>query len=130
VIVLDSSALVDLLIGNEPAATFVAGELRRADSLSAPCVLDAEVVGALRRLEANGALEADACPAALEALLELDVERYPLGDLVHRVWTLRRHVAPADAFFVALAEALEAPLVTTDPRLARAHGHEAVVVTP
>jgi predicted nucleic acid-binding protein len=98
--------------------------------LSAPCVLDAEVVGALRRLEAAGTIETDACPLALEALLDLDVERYPLGDLVDRVWVLRRHVAPGDAFFVALAEALDAPLVTTDRRLARAHGHEAAIVTP
>jgi predicted nucleic acid-binding protein len=46
------------------------------------------------------------------------------------VWALRRHVAPGDAFFVALAEALDAPLLTTDRRLARAHGHEATIVGP
>lgn len=129
-IVVDSAALVDLLVGNEPSATFVRTQLERADTLVAPCLVDVEVVGALRRLEAAGAIGSTTAAPALDGLRDLDLDRYPLPDLVERVWSLRHHLAPGDAFFVTLAEALDAPLVTTDRRLSRAHGHEAVVVAP
>ncbi len=129
-IVLDSSALVDLLLGNEPAATWVRGQAEVADGLAAPCHVDAEVVGALRRLERTAQLGAERTGAAVEALGQLDLERFPLVDLLGRVWLLRTHVVVGDACFVALAEALDAPLVTTDRRLARTHGHQATVIAP
>lgn len=66
----------------------------------------------------------------LEILASLPFTRYPHVQLLDRAWTLRTHIASPDAFFVALAEALQAPLVTTDLRLSRAHGHYATIVTP
>jgi predicted nucleic acid-binding protein len=130
VIVLDSSALVDLLLGSEPAASWVRSLTESADVLAAPCHVDAEVVGAFRRLERTSRVEEARAQAAVEALRQLDLERYPLHDLLGRVWLLRTHVVVGDACFLALAEALDAPLVTTDRRLARTHGHQATVIAP
>lgn len=129
-IVLDSSALVDLLLGSEPAASWVRDQAASADVLAAPCHVDAEVVGALRLLERAARVDESRASAAVEALGQLDLERYPLQDLLGRVWLLRTHVVVGDACFLALAEALDAPLVTTDHRLARTHGHQATVIAP
>ena len=53
---------------------------------------------------------------------ELRVQRYPFAPFAHRIWTLRETVTTYDAWYVAIAEALDAPLATRDRRLARASG--------
>ena len=63
----------------------------------------------------------------MEALSDVRVTRYPHGPLVSRIWELRGNLTAYDAAYVALAEALDAPLITTDGRLARASGHRARV---
>ncbi len=60
----------------------------------------------------------------------LSLTRYPHVQLLDRAWELRTHVSSPDAFFVALSEALGAPLVTTDLRLSRTHGHQATIIAP
>lgn len=64
---------------------------------------------------------------ALEDLLDVDVSLYPHAPLTGRIWELRENLTAYDAAYVALAEALDAPLITTDGRLARASGHCATV---
>jgi predicted nucleic acid-binding protein len=124
--VLDASVAVDLVVGaqrSRVAARTIAG--RR---LAAPGLTDLEVVSALARLERTGAVGADAAREALALWEELPVERVPIAPLVKVAWGLRHSLWVADAFYIALAMALDCPLVTSDARLARAP-HAGVTVT-
>ena len=125
-IVLDASAVVDLLVdpvGRPALVERVLGD----DDLHAPHLLDVEVVQALRRLSSRGALSADrAADARADAAL-MPIVRYPHLALLERAWDLRENVSVYDGVYVALAELLQAPLVTCDRRLARVPGHDAAV---
>ena len=81
----------------------------------------------LRRSVLSGDLEEGRARQALEHLQELDVDRYPHLPLLPRIWALRDNLTSYDAAYVSLAEALEAPLLTGDARLARSSGHAATV---
>jgi len=129
VIVLDTSALVDYLIGGPPSA-WVETQLRSASSVHVPHVVDVEVVGSLRKLVANRAVSDEVASEAISELEDLDLVRYGHLPFVEQMWSLRHNLSAADAAFVSLAEALAAPLVTTDLRLARAPGLPAEVVAP
>ncbi len=100
---------------------------RSGETLHAPHLIDVEVLSGLRRLERIGQVTPERVAEALEDLVDLALERYPHQGLIERLWDLRHNVAPADAAYIALAEALDAPIVTADARLARAPGHAAVV---
>jgi len=126
VIVLDASAAVDLLAARVPADGLADRVLADGD-LHAPHLIDVEVAQALRRLAASRALSDDrATDALLDAAL-LPIVRYPQLALVERAWELRHNLGVYDGVYIALAEMLEAPLVTCDRRLARASGHDATV---
>jgi predicted nucleic acid-binding protein len=125
VIVADASAVLELLLGTEAAAPVAARLLDPAETLHAPHLLDVEVAQALRRYALSGQLRPQQGERALADLLDLPVERHPHTVLLQRAWELRRSISAYDAVYVALAEALGAPLVTRDSKLARAHGHRA-----
>lgn len=127
-IVLDASATVDLLVGGSSAAR-IADRLR-GEVLCAPALLDVEVVAALRSLEHRGKASVPECAAGLDHLGSLGITRYSHEALTGRMWELPDSLSPYDAAYVALAEALECPLLTCDTRLARSHGHDAIVETP
>jgi predicted nucleic acid-binding protein len=127
VIVIDASALVELLIGGTPRAARVASWLRPGVTLHAPHLIDLEIASVLRTLEARRALTPAAATRAIVDLVALDVTRYPHDVLVPRVWQLRKNLAPYDACYVALAETLGAPLLTCDARLHATPGHGARV---
>jgi len=118
VIVLDSSAVVEWLLGL-PLADDVAARIMTADSLHVPALLDVEVAQVVRRYAASGEITAQAEERALEALAELDAVRYTHELLLPLIWRLRDNLTAYDAAFVALAAALNAPLVTLDTRIAR-----------
>jgi predicted nucleic acid-binding protein len=122
VIVLDASALVELLLGTETGRAVGARISDPGLALHAPHLADVEVAQALRRYVREGVLEASAAAAALAELRTLDLERHSHEPLLERVWALRENVTAHDAVYVALAEALDAPLLTCDARLARAPG--------
>jgi predicted nucleic acid-binding protein len=126
VIVVDASAIVDLVSDGRGAQELHA-RLLGDDDLHAPHVVDVEFAGALRRLVAQGALSDDRAADALLDAFDLPIIHYPHGALIERAWELRGHLTIADGVYVALAEALDAPLVTSDPRLARAGGHRATI---
>lgn len=126
VVVLDASAVVELLL-TTPVGGVVAQRLRSAPLLSAPHLLAVEVTEALRRLVIASRVGADVAATCLADLEALPLRRWEHEPLLHRVWQLRGHVTAYDAVYLALAESLEAPLVTTDARLARAGGHLASV---
>jgi predicted nucleic acid-binding protein len=121
-IVIDSSAAVDLVAGFEPRATWIASRVAADPDLHAPHLLDLEVANALRRFVRLGELVSTKAEAALAELKVLDITRYPHAPLLDRVWELRDNLTAYDAVFVALAEILDATLVTTDDGPAAAPG--------
>ena len=126
-IVVDASALLELLLGT-PAAENVAVRLFGApESLHAPHLLDVEVAQVVRRYAAAGEIDAQRGREALADLADFPLRRYPHGFLLPRAWDLRDNLTAYDAVYIALAEALDAPLVTRDRRLATAPGHQARV---
>jgi len=121
-IVLDASALVELLLGTSLGRT-IAERIADPDaSLHAPHLADVEVAQALRRYVREGGLDAPSAVSALEDLRALDVQRHSHEPLLDRAWALRHNLTAYDAVYVSLAEALNTTLLTCDGRLARAPG--------
>jgi predicted nucleic acid-binding protein len=121
--VLDASVVVEVLLGT-PAGVPAQAHLRGA---AAPHLLDLEVAQALRRYALSGQMDDARGREAIEDLAVLPIRRYGHGPLMERIWELRGHMTAYDAAYVALAEALDAPLLTRDRRLAAAPGHRARV---
>lgn len=126
-IVLDSSAAVDLILAIGGHRLIAERLNRPGETLHAPHLIDPEVLSALRRLVLRREIGASRAQLALEDFRELRLQRYPHGALLERIWALRSNLSAFDAAYVALAEALDAPLVTADGGLARAPGHTAQV---
>jgi len=125
VTVVDASAVLEVLL-RTPAAAAVEGRLfRPKETLHVPHLIDIEVAQVLRRYAGAGDVTAARCRAALTDLADMPLTRYPHEFLLQRVWELRGNLTAYDAVYVALAEALDAPLLTRDQRLARAPGHRA-----
>ena len=121
-IVLDASALLELLLGTK-RGRFVAGRVADpALGLHVPHLVDVEIAQALRRYVRQGELQPEEAFSALQDLRALDLERHAHEPLLDRVWALRANLTAYDAVYLALAEALDAPLLTCDARLARAPG--------
>lgn len=126
-IVVDASALLEALL-RTPAAGAVEGWLfAPGQTLHAPHLLDVEVAQVVRRYAAAGEIDDQRGRAVLADLADLPLHRYPHDVLLPRVWQLRNNLTAYDAVYVALAEALDAPLLTRDRRLAAAAGHGARV---
>lgn len=96
-----------------------------AQTLHAPHLLDVEVAQVIRRHAANREIDAERGRMALADLADFPLRRYPHDFLLPRVWELRNNLTAYDAIYVALAEVLDAPLLTHDKRLATAPGHHA-----
>lgn len=126
-IVLDASAVIELLLGSAAGAKVSARIASPDETLHAPHLLDLEVAQVLRRYESAAVLPPSRAQQALDDLGELGVARYPHDDLLPRIWRLRRNLTACDAAYVALAEALDAPLLTCDAKIASAAGHRARV---
>jgi len=125
-IVVDASALLEFLLQTGAAAA-VEERVFGGETLHAPHLLDLEVTQVLRRYERSGELDARRGREALEDLAAMRIERYPHFPFLERVWSLRANATAYDACYLALAEALDAPLLTTDRRLAAVPGHGAMV---
>lgn len=126
-LVVDASLVVDYLLNGGRRGVWSAERIRAADSLHAPHLLDLEVLAAARGLVARGQTTSEQAQRAVDDLEDLPVRRYPMVQLLPRIWALRGTLTPYDASYVALAEALDLPLATTDARLARTSGHLATV---
>jgi len=122
VIVLDASALVELVLNTAAGGTIAARIADPGLSLHVPHLADIEVAQALRRYANDGGLDAADAAVALEDLRSLDLERHAHEPLLDRVWALRHNLSAYDAVYVALAEVLDTVLLTCDGRLARAPG--------
>lgn len=127
-LVLDASAAVELVLETPQGRAVAARLTEETGPLHAPHLLDVEVLSALRRLARTKDVSRAAAERALVHFGLLPIVRYPHSYLLERAWQLRASVSAYDAMYVALAEALGAPIVTCERRLARAHGHRAEVV--
>jgi predicted nucleic acid-binding protein len=122
VIVLDASAVVELVLHTVGGAK-VAGRIASEDeTLHAPHLLDVEVVQALRRYVRAGEVEPNRGRSAIDFLTALDVTRYSHQPFLPRIWELRENITAYDATYITLAEALDCPLVTMDRKLGIAPG--------
>ena len=124
-IVVDASALLEFLLQTPLGTRVEARLLRDEDELHSPHLVDVEVTQGLRRLVRAGEVSADRAAEAIADLVDLNLHRHPHLDLLSRAWKLRDNVTAYDAMYVALAEALDAPIVTCDTPLTNAPGHRA-----
>ncbi len=123
-IVVDASVVLDLLLrGRE--SLLLDRVLESRDSLHAPHLLDLEVLQVLRRYQRAGELSPARALQAIDDFRAMRIERYSHELLVERVWALRRNLTAYDAAYVALAELLDATLLTLDGRLARSPANRA-----
>ena len=120
-IVVDASALAKALVERSSSARAVRRRLA-GETLTAPALVDAEVLSVLRGLHRRGTLAADAATRTVSLLAAMPLQRVPMPAQLRRAWQLRQNYSAYDAFYVALAELLDCPLVTSDARLSRATG--------
>lgn len=117
-IVIDASALVDALTDESARGERAARALCASRSLHAPAILDLETVAAIRRMLRLAHLELPTARRALARLGDVPIDRYEHTPHLPRIWELRDLLSPYDAAYLALAEALQAKLVTSDRALA------------
>lgn len=126
-IVLDASAAIEWLFRSSAGIRIDQRIGSPSESLHAPDLLDVEVAQVLRHYVREKMITAQRGQEALEDLAGLPLDRYPHDLLIPRVWELRATLTAYDAVYVALAELLDAPLLTCDGRIASASGHTARV---
>jgi predicted nucleic acid-binding protein len=130
VVVADASTIVDALTHGGARGDWARSAVFERAPLVAPHLIDVEVVSGLRRLNARRVLPERRARTAIDDFQNLGIRRFPATALLERVWQLRLTLSPYDAAYVALAESFGLPLVTTDMRLGRSHGHRAEIITP
>lgn len=126
-IVVDASVLLEVLL-RTPAGIAIEPRLFRArETYHAPHLVDVECLQVLRRLLGRGEMTERRAVQAMRDLQDFPLERYPHHPFAERIWALRENLSAYDAAYVALAEALDAPLLTRDARLANAPGNRTSV---
>jgi predicted nucleic acid-binding protein len=126
-IIIDASALLEILLRTPRADSLMARALDPTERLHAPHLLDIEIAQVLRRLVQRKELILSRAEQAFEDLSAIVVERHEHRPLVPRIWQLRDAMTAYDGAYIALAEALDAPLLTCDGKLAGASGHHAKI---
>jgi predicted nucleic acid-binding protein len=121
VIVVDASVLTPGLLYDDARGDLIRRRLA-GERLTAPGLVDLEVISSLRHVVRGGKATAERAKRALRDLVELPLERVQHGDLAHRIWELRDNLSAYDASYVALAERLDTLLLTADAAFARAPG--------
>lgn len=120
-LIVDASCLYEV-VADAASAEAVRQRLAEDPDHAAPHIVDIEVAGVIRRDHLRGRLDATAAAQAIDDLREWPGERFGHQPLLGRIWELRATVRGWDAAYVALAEALDARLLTLDARLAAAPG--------
>ena len=120
--IVDASILVRWFASADSLRERIRERLVTSDLLFAPAHLDLDIASGLRGLATRDARVARLVPMALANLASFPVHRIQAAPLLGRIWDLRANVTPYDAAYVALAELLDIPLITSDARLARATG--------
>jgi predicted nucleic acid-binding protein len=120
-IIVDASVIAPALADDDVDGERARSRLR-GEQLMAPEVLDLEVLSVIRKALLAGALSQRRAGSALADLIDLDLTRVSHRPMLSRIWELQQNVTPYDAAYLALAEAVDATLVTGDRRLSRAPG--------
>ena len=120
--VLDASVVVELVLGTRTGARIRERLHDPRISLHGPELLDLEVLNVLRRYVRAGTVAADRAEAGVRRLEELDLQRHRHGPMLPRIWSWRANLTAYDAAYVALAEVVDCPLLTTDARLSKTPG--------
>ncbi|MGH8966232.1 MAG: type II toxin-antitoxin system VapC family toxin [Actinomycetes bacterium] len=128
-IVVDASTVVMLLADATGVGKWVASNLTDRQ-VAVPSLMPYEAANALRRRVLAGALDATTARTAHDDLRDLQWDVWPHSRLAERTWELRGAVSYYDASYIALAELLDAPLLTLDRRLTRAPGPRCAFLTP
>lgn len=128
-LVVDASFVVAALIDGGATGRW-AEEVIASNQIAAPELMPAEVASVLRRTMMRGELSAEVASLAHAEMLSLPVDLLPYVPVAERVWQLRTNINPYDAWYIAAAESLNAPLATLDTRLMRAQGSRCEFLTP
>lgn len=120
--VVDASVVLAALVASDESHVWATTQLKSAARVSAPQILHAEIANKLRRFAQHAVITDDAAALAHADALAMPITLYPYKPVAERVWELRNNVSAYDAWYVAVAELLDVPLVTLDGRLARAAG--------
>ena len=129
-IVLDASVVVELLTNGALADSIRSDLSRRDESFIVPHLIDVEAMSAIRRLFAGQRIGPDRSGRFLAGLAALPAERYSHTPLIGRIWELRHNFTAYDAAYIALAEAMNAVLYTSDAKLCKGHRARVVLFTP
>ena len=122
-LVIDASAVVELLMATPTGFAIEEHVFSSGESLAAPHLIDLEVLHVVRRFHRTRLLTLERAEQALEDLEGLAITRYGHELLRPSIWRLRDNLTAYDAAYVALAELLDAPIVTCDGKLAQSAGH-------
>lgn len=128
-LVVDASCVAEVVLAG-PDAEPVRERLESDREQAAPHLVDAEVLGVVRRAHFRGELDGTAARQAIDDLESWPATRVDHRPLLERAWQLRDSLSAPDALYMALAEALDATLLTLDRRLARAAGPRCRVDIP
>jgi predicted nucleic acid-binding protein len=128
-VVCDASVVVAALLDSGDDGRWAAAKIAGPD-LHAPTPLPFECANVMRRHELAGTISADQAAQAHADLLDLPIEFWPYELLAQRIWELRQNLSSYDAAYVALAEALDADLVTLDRRIQGAPWLGCAIVCP
>lgn len=124
---IDASALIEILLRTERADRLMDRAFAGKEQMHAPQLLDIEITQVFRRLVQQKQITVARAGQALEDLAGLFIERHDHQPLVQRIWQLRDSLSAYDGTYIALAEALAAPLLTCDAKLAGSRGHRAKI---
>lgn len=128
--VVDASVVVDALVGDGTRGVAARAAVARADVLVAPEHVRAECAQGIRRAWRTGVVPEVRAAAAFRSLAMLTLVTVPIAHLLDRAWELRHDLSATDALYVALAELLQEPLLTSDLRIGRAAGVRCPVLHP
>jgi predicted nucleic acid-binding protein len=127
VIVVDASIAAEILLGRPGDVAGLERLFGTRQDMHAPELFDAEVANVIRGAWLDKDISGQAGEMAISFLRAFPITRHSHEPFLERVWELRQNVTAYDAMYVALAELLDAPLITRDRRLARSSGHTARV---
>jgi predicted nucleic acid-binding protein len=126
-IVADASAVIEVLL-NTAAGTGIARRLfATEETVHVPHILDLEVLQTLRKYVRTDLMDVLRAEQARQNYTDMPLSRYSHTVLMPRIWALRHNWTAYDAAYIALAEALAAPLITCDRGMA-SPGHTAKVI--
>ena len=128
-VVIDSSVVVAALLDSGPHGEW-AEEILASGFLQAPELVHAEATNIFRRLERAKLITTPEANAAQDDLMQLDIQLFPFEPFASRIWELRHNVTSYDAWYVAVAEAVNLPLATLDEPLSKSPGVACQFLTP